>query len=181
MNKRIAFTVNGQTENLEIDIKESLLEVLRKRLFLTGVKKGCGVGECGACTVLIDGTPIDSCLYLAVWADGKVITTIEGLAKKGELSEVQKAYVKEGAIQCGFCTPGLVLSTTAMVESGEEYTEEEIKRELSGHFCRCTGYKNIYNAAVKALHEHKCSCGDQEGCHEHTKEGDEDKDWPVQG
>lgn len=160
MLKRISCTINDNAVSLEVDIRESLLEVLRKRLGYTGVKKGCGVGECGACTVLIDGTPIDSCIYLAVWADGKNITTVEGLAHNGELSKVQEAFVEEGAIQCGFCTPGLVLTTTALVESGRQLTREELKRELSGHFCRCTGYANILKAAEKSLGKepHECQC-----------------------
>uniref|UniRef100_UPI00241418B7 (2Fe-2S)-binding protein n=1 Tax=Neomoorella sulfitireducens TaxID=2972948 RepID=UPI00241418B7 len=127
MLKKISFTVNGIQVSMEVNVGESLLEVLRDRLGYTGVKKGCGVGECGACTVLINGTPIDSCIYLAVWADGKDIVTIEGIAKNGELSRVQKAFIEEGAIQCGFCTPGYVLTATAMVESGKKYTREEIK------------------------------------------------------
>ncbi|SMB99507.1 carbon-monoxide dehydrogenase small subunit [Thermanaeromonas toyohensis ToBE] len=151
MLKKISFVVNGKQETLEVDVRESLLEVLRNRLGYTGVKKGCGVGECGACTVLIDGIPIDSCIYLAVWAQGKNIVTIEGIAKNGELSKVQKAFIEEGAIQCGFCTPGYILTATALVESGKKYTREEIKRELSGHLCRCTGYQNIIKAVEKAL------------------------------
>ncbi|HWJ02739.1 MAG TPA: xanthine dehydrogenase subunit XdhC [Verrucomicrobiae bacterium] len=161
MHKKISFTLNAKVVELEVDFRESLLEILRYRLGTTGVKKGCGVGECGACTVLIDGTPIDSCIYLAVWADGKNVRTIEGIAQNGELSSVQKAFVDEGAVQCGFCTPGLVMSTTALLEGGKEYTREELKRELSGHFCRCTGYNSILKAAEKSLHDAKqaCTCG----------------------
>jgi carbon-monoxide dehydrogenase small subunit len=151
--KRIRMTVNERPVELEIDIRESLLEVLRDRLHLTGVKQGCSVGECGACTVLIDGVPVNSCIHLAAWADGKSILTIEGVAKDRELSPVQTAFVEEGAIQCGFCTPGLVLSTTAMVASGQHFSHEEVKRELSGHLCRCTGYQKIVDAAERALRE----------------------------
>jgi aerobic-type carbon monoxide dehydrogenase small subunit (CoxS/CutS family) len=149
--KKISMSVNRKNYTLEVDMRESLLDVLRNRLQFTGVKQGCSVGECGACTVLVDGTPIDSCIYMAVWADGKDILTIEGVSENGNLSKVQKAFIEEGAIQCGFCTPGLVLTTTALVNSGEEYTDEEIKREISGHLCRCTGYQKIFNATKKSL------------------------------
>ncbi|HWQ30307.1 MAG TPA: xanthine dehydrogenase subunit XdhC [Negativicutes bacterium] len=149
--KKITMMVNEKVYSLEVDIKESLLEVLRNRLHYTGVKQGCSVGECGACTVLINGTPINSCIFLALWADGKKITTVEGVSKDGELSEVQQAFVDEGAVQCGFCTPGLVLTATALAESGRKYTDEEIKREISGHLCRCTGYNKIFNAVKKVL------------------------------
>ncbi|RHW56041.1 (2Fe-2S)-binding protein [Clostridium botulinum] len=155
LKRKIKFTVNDKKYEVEIDIRESLSEVLRSRLHLTGVKQGCLVGECGACTVLIDGVPTDSCIYLAVWADGKTIKTIEGVQKNGELSEVQKAFIDEGAVQCGFCTPGLVLTTTALVESEKNYTDDEIKREISGHLCRCTGYNKIFNATKKAILKRK--------------------------
>ncbi len=153
MQKRIALKVNGRPVQIEIDIRESLLDVLRDRLQFTGVKQGCSVGECGACTVLIDGVPVNSCIYLAAWAHGKSVTTIEGIALDGHLSPVQEAFVEEGAIQCGFCTPGLVLSTTAMVESGKRFTHDEVRRELSGHLCRCTGYQKIIDAEERALRE----------------------------
>lgn len=151
--KKITLIVNEKKHTLEVDIRETLLEVLRERLHYTGVKRGCSVGECGACTVLVDGTPIDSCIYMAVWAEGKEVLTVEGLEKNGELSKVQKAYIDEGAVQCGFCTPGLVLTTTSLVNSGKKYTDEEIKREISGHLCRCTGYQKIFNATKKALED----------------------------
>ena len=151
--KKISLIINEKKHIIEVDIRETLLDVLRERLHYTGVKRGCSVGECGACTVLVDGLPIDSCIYMAVWADGKEILTVEGLEKKGELSKVQKAYIDEGAIQCGFCTPGLVLTTTALVNSGKKYSDEEIKREISGHLCRCTGYQKIFNATKKSLEE----------------------------
>jgi carbon-monoxide dehydrogenase small subunit len=166
MTRRIAFTINGKELMLEVDVRESLLDVLRNRLGLTGVKKGCSVGECGACTVLIGGQPFDSCIYLAVWADGKEIRTVEGEAKAGKLTSVQAAFLAEAAVQCGFCTPGLIMTTTALVESGKSYTKQEIKKELSGHLCRCTGYHNIIRATEKALDvntgkEHNCC----EKCH----------------
>lgn len=151
--KKINFIVNNKEYSLDVDLRESLLEVLRDRLHLTGAKRGCSVGECGACTVLVDNTPIDSCIYLAMWANGKTITTIEGLEKDGELSKVQKAYVEEGAVQCGFCIPGLVLTTTSLVNNKKELSDEEIKREISGHLCRCTGYQKIFNATKKSLED----------------------------
>lgn len=151
VTKKIAFTINGKEVTIEADVRESLLDVLRNKLHLTGVKKGCLVGECGACTVLIDGAAFDSCIYLALWADGKEIRTIEGEAIDGRLSRVQQSFLEEGAVQCGFCTPGFVMSTTEMVESGKRFSRAEIKKELSGHMCRCTGYHNIILAAEKAL------------------------------
>ena len=151
--KKINLKINGKDHRVEIDVRESLLDVLRNKLHLTGVKQGCGVGECGACTVLVDGTPVDSCIYMAVWAEGKEVLTIEGVGNGNNISKVQQAFVEEGAIQCGFCTPGLVLTTTALVNSGEKFTDEEVKREISGHLCRCTGYQKIFNATKKSLEE----------------------------
>ena len=148
---RISLIVNERAHRFEVEPGESLLDLLRDRLFLTGVKQGCAVGECGACTVLVDGVPVNSCIYLAAWADGRSVATIEGVARGGELSPVQEAFVQEGAIQCGFCTPGLVMTTTALRASGRTYSDEEIRREISGHLCRCTGYQNIKAAVRKSL------------------------------
>ena len=129
--------VNGKSVEIGIDPRESLADVLRERLELTSVKKGCEVGECGACTVLVDGVAIDSCIYLAVWAQGRSILTVEGLQdKNGALSPVQRAFVEEAAVQCGFCTPGIIMSAVEIVGSGKRYTREELRRLISGHLCR---------------------------------------------
>lgn len=148
--KKIKCTVNGHLETIEIEPGETLLEMLRNRLGLTGVKKGCEVGECGACTVLVDNEPVDSCIYLAALADGKEILTIEGLSKEDELSILQQCFIDEGAVQCGFCTPGFILSAHALLLKNPHPTEEEIKKGLSGNLCRCTGYQNIVRAVQKA-------------------------------
>lgn len=148
----VHFTVNGEERELAVDPRESLLDTLRNRLNLTSVKRGCGVGECGACTVLIDGTAVDSCLYLTMWAKGKHILTVEGLKKpNGEISEVQQAFIDEAAVQCGFCTPGLILTGVELVNTGRRYTREELRKLISGHLCRCTGYENILNALEKVV------------------------------
>ncbi len=146
-------TVNGRPAELGVDPRESLADTLRERLGLTSVKKGCEVGECGACTVLVDGVAIDSCIYLAVWAQGKSILTVEGLRDPdtGELSDIQKAFVEEAAVQCGFCTPGIIMSAVEIVGSGKQYTREELRKLISGHLCRCTGYENILNAVERAV------------------------------
>ncbi len=142
--------VNGEAVELAVDPRESLLETLRERLNLTSVKKGCGVGECGACTVLIDGVATDVCLYLTVWAEGKHILTTEGLkGPNGELNPVQQAFIDEAAVQCGFCTPGLIMTAIEIVGTGKKYTREELKKLIAGHLCRCTGYENILNAVEK--------------------------------
>ncbi len=150
--RTINLTINGKKYELIVDVRQSLLELLRG-LGFTSVKQGCGVGECGACTVLVDNVAVDSCLYLAVWADNTMIRTVEGECKDGKLSPVQDAYVEAGAVQCGFCTPGLVMTTTAFVEEnrGREISREEIKKAHAGNLCRCTGYQTIINAAEEAL------------------------------
>ena len=134
-------------------MRKSLLEVLRQDLGLNGVKHGCGVGECGACSVLVDDVLVDSCIYLAVWADKKNIRTVEGEAKKGKLSKVQQAYVDEGAVQCGFCTPGFIMATTSFKEKceGKDVTEDDIRKAHAGNLCRCTGYQNILKAVEKSI------------------------------
>lgn len=149
----VTCTVNGKEVAEYVDPRESLLDMLRNRLNLTSVKKGCEVGECGACTVIIDGETVDSCIYLAVWAEGKNIRTLEGLEKNGELTRIQEAFIEEGAIQCGFCTPGFVMSAAVLLERGEALTREAIKKQMSGNLCRCTGYQNIVNAVEKVMLE----------------------------
>lgn len=151
--KNIKFTINGTPRSLFIDVRKSLLEVLRQELGLTGTKEGCGVGECGACSVLVDEVLVDSCIYLAVWADGTAIRTVEGEAKGGKLSSVQQAYVDEGAVQCGFCTPGFIMASTSFVEKhkGRDVSEIEIRKGHAGNLCRCTGYQNILKAVEKSI------------------------------
>ena len=146
-------TVNGRPVEVGYDLRESLLDTLRDRLGLTSVKRGCEVGECGACNVLIDGEAFNSCIYLAVWAEGKHIRTLEGLlGPNGELSDIQQAFAEEAAIQCGFCTPGFILTAVEILESGKEYTDAELRKLLSGHLCRCTGYENILRAVKKTMY-----------------------------
>ena len=158
MLKIVHFIVNGQPVEVAIDEREALLDTLRTRLGLTSVKRGCEVGECGACTVLVDGRAVDSCLYLTVWAEGKHILTVEGLREdngepNGELSPIQRAFIEEAAVQCGFCTPGLILSAVEIIGEGEPRTRDELRQRISGHLCRCTGYENILNAVERALRE----------------------------
>ena len=154
MLKIVHFIVNGQPVEVAIDEREALLDTLRTHLGLTSVKRGCEVGECGACTVLVDGRAVDSCLYLTVWAEGKHILTVEGLREdNGELSIIQRAFIEEAAVQCGFCTPGLILSAVEIIGEGEPRTRDELRQRISGHLCRCTGYENILNAVERALRE----------------------------
>ena len=155
MNQTIKITVNGKKKELSVDCRQSLLEVLRERLGLISVKQGCAVGECGACTVLIDNVPIDTCLYLAVWADGRSIRTVEGEGHNNKLSRVQQAFVDEGAVQCGICTPGFIMTATAFVEKhkGQQVSRDEIRRGLAGNLCRCTGYDTIVTAVQESLED----------------------------
>jgi carbon-monoxide dehydrogenase small subunit len=146
MKQIIKLIVNDKEYELFVAPNRTLLEVLRDDLCLTGTKRGCDSGQCGACTVLLDGEPILSCITLACEVEGRKIRTIEGIAKDGELQPVQQAFLKYGAVQCGFCTPGMVLSASALLESNPAPTVEEIKKGISGNLCRCTGYLKIIEA-----------------------------------
>ena len=151
MEKRmIQLTVNGEEYEVVVAPNQTLLEVLRDDLYLTGSKEGCGEGACGTCTVLLDGNPVRSCLTLAVEVQGREITTIEGLAPMGELHPVQKAFVEYGAIQCGFCSPGMILTAKALLDENPHPTEQEARQAISGNVCRCTGYAKIVEAILKA-------------------------------
>ena len=144
----LAFAVNGEPVKLEVAPDATLLEVLREDLELTGTKYGCGEGECGACSVLLDGKVVNSCLILARECEGSEVLTIEGLGSNGGLHPIQKAFVDHGAIQCGFCTPGMIMATYALLEANPSPTEAEIKRALEGNLCRCTGYRKIIDAVL---------------------------------
>ena len=143
---KITCVVNGDTVTREIDDGMPLLHFLRDELHLTGTKEGCGEGDCGACTVLVDGVSVNSCLYLAVLADGKEILTIEGLEKNGQMHEIQEAFIRHGAIQCGFCSPGMIMSVKNLLDHNPKPTEDDIRRGMSGNLCRCTGYQQMVDA-----------------------------------
>ena len=150
----ISLKVNGDDYELSIPAWRTLLEVLREDLNLTGTKRSCQEGQCGACTVLLDGRPVYSCLFLAVEAQGKEILTIEGLARSaGALDPIQKAFVEKGAVQCGFCTPGLVMATKSFLAENPNPSEEEVRHAMVGHLCRCTGYFQIIEAVLAAARE----------------------------
>src|SRR3989475_9972534 len=148
--KRVSITVNGAEHDLELEPRELLVYVLRERLGLTGANVGCDTSSCGACTVLVDGESVKSCTVLGVQADGTEITTIEGLATNGELHPVQEAFHAEHALQCGYCTPGMVLAAVGLLDENPAPSEEEIRRALEGNLCRCTGYHNIVRAVQAA-------------------------------
>ena len=148
--QHISLTVNGDQNELLADTSWTLLETLRDRLRLPGTKEGCSNGNCGACTVMINGRTANSCLVLAVEMDGNEITTIEGIATQGKLNPVQEAFIKDGALQCGFCTPGFIVSTTALLQRDPDPSEEEIRTKLAGNLCRCTGYDKIIMAVEDA-------------------------------
>jgi carbon-monoxide dehydrogenase small subunit len=148
--KDIRVTVNGQSHELQVRPWATLLEVIREDLGLTGTKEGCGVGECGGCTVIMEGKTVNACMVLAAEADGKRITTIEGLADGETLHPVQEAFLEIGGMQCGFCTPGMILSTKALLDANRNPTDEEIRKGLAGNFCRCTGYTKIIESVKVA-------------------------------
>jgi len=150
VEREIQFTINGRQVNLKVPVQRTLLEVIRDNIGLTGTKSGCSEGECGACTVLLDGVPIHSCCTLAVEADGHRVLTVEGLQKGNELHPLQQAFVDVGAVQCGFCTPGVLMSAKALLDENPDPTEEEVRVAIEGNICRCTGYDRMVLGIMKA-------------------------------
>ena len=158
MSYAVNIKINGYQFSEECDENTTLLDFIRERVKLTGTKKGCDNGDCGACTVLFDGKAVLSCMMLAVQADGHEVLTIEGLTEENGLNEIQKSFIKAGAIQCGYCTPGMVMATLGLLSENPDPTEEEIRKALVGHLCRCSGYENIVKGvklAAKAISELK--------------------------
>jgi carbon-monoxide dehydrogenase small subunit len=149
MKKIIRLRVNGQEQEIMVEPRQTLLDTLRHELGLTGTKEGCGNGSCGSCTVLINGKAANSCLVFAIEVDGQDITTIEGLSQGGELHPLQQAFIDEGAIQCGFCTPGMILTAKALLEANPHPTEAQVRQAIAGNLCRCTGYDKIVRAILK--------------------------------
>ena len=150
MEQTIKFKLNGKTVEVSVAPHWTLLRLLREKLGLTGTKEGCGIGECGACTVLLDGAPVHSCLLLAPKIEGRVVRTIEGLGSRESLHPLQQSFIDYGAVQCGFCTPGILMSSKALLENKPHPTREEVKEAISGHLCRCTGYHQIIEAIEDA-------------------------------
>ena len=155
MKHMISFILNGESVRVSVDSGERLLDLLRDRFDLTGTKEACGQGECGACTILCDGEAVHACLMLAVQADGTEIVTIEGLERNGELDGIQQAFLEVGAIQCGYCTPGMILSVEGLLRRNPDPTVEEIKEGIGGNLCRCTGYQQIVEAVQYAVNWRK--------------------------
>ena len=153
---KLSFILNGRPKAVETEPDRRLVDLLRKDLHMTGTKEGCGEGECGACTVIIDGEAVHSCLVLACQLEGKSVLTIEGLEEKGELSVIQKNFVEETAIQCGYCTTGMIMSAKALLMHNPHPTEEEIRKALSGNICRCSGYTQIIRAVKRTAEEGGC-------------------------
>jgi carbon-monoxide dehydrogenase small subunit len=153
--KEISLIVNGIQHELEVKSNRTLLEVLRNDLGLNGTKEGCGTGDCGACTVLLDGKAVNSCLVLAADAHGRSVTTVEGLERDGKLDPLQEAFVEEGSVQCGFCTPGMLMAAKGLLNENPAPTEEEIRRGIAGNLCRCTGYVRIVRAIGKTAVTHR--------------------------
>jgi len=151
MSVPVTFSVNGVDHRLEVGPRETLLHTLRERLNLTGTKEGCVEGECGACTVLVDGEPVDSCILATAALDGRTVRTVEGLSRDGVLSPLQQSFVDHGAVQCGFCTPGILMTLTALLDENPAPTPFEVRESLAGNICRCTGYRQIVEAATVAL------------------------------
>jgi len=150
MKHHISFNINGEKVRLEVEPNKTLLKMLREDLNLTGAKEGCGAGECGSCTVIVDGKAVNSCMMLAVEADGKDIVTVEGLAKNGVLDPLQETFIKNAALQCGYCTPGMLMSAKALLKRNPNPSEDDIKEAIGGNLCRCTGYKAIIDAIKEA-------------------------------
>lgn len=150
---KINITINGRAREFDVEPPTLLLNLLRDDLGLTGAKYGCGIGECGACTIHVDGEPVLGCMTLAVDCDGKSVETIENLSNGVELHPIQQAYLDEGAVQCGFCTPGFIMTTKALLEENPDPSESEIRNYLKGNLCRCTGYVNIVHAVQKAARD----------------------------
>lgn len=146
----ISFTVNGDLQELFVEPRKTLLAVIRDTIGLTGTKEGCSTGDCGACTVIVDGEPVTSCMMLGVSANGKEVTTIEGISSPGELHPVQQAFLEKGGYQCGFCTPGFIMAAKALLDDNPNIAEDEMRHALGGNICRCTGYTKIIEAVLSA-------------------------------